>query len=66
MPDIDANECPVAFGNFARGYLIVDRIGLRVTQDPYTMRPYVGFYMTKRIGGGVQDFHAIKLLKCEA
>ncbi len=63
MPDIAANSFSLAFGDFARGYLIVDRIGMRVLRDPYSAKPYVLFYTTKRVGGGVQDFAAIKLLK---
>ena len=53
----------MAFGDFHRGYLIVDRVGVRVLRDPYTAKPYVLFYVTKRVGGGMQDFDAIKLLK---
>jgi HK97 family phage major capsid protein len=53
----------IAFGDFRRGYLIVDRQGVRVLRDPYSAKPYVLFYTTKRVGGGVQDFDAIKLLK---
>ncbi|WP_420959900.1 phage major capsid protein [Brucella sp. IR073] len=63
MPDIAANATPIAFGDFARGYLVVDRTGVRVLRDPYSHKPYVLFYTTKRVGGGVQDFDAIKLLK---
>lgn len=63
MPDIGANSLSVAFGDFRRGYLIVDRAGVRVLRDPYSAKPYVLFYTTKRVGGGVQDFDAIKLLK---
>lgn len=63
MPDGAANATPIAFGDFARGYLVVDRIGMRVLRDPYSAKPYVLFYTTKRVGGGVQDFEAIKLLK---
>lgn len=64
MPDIGANTTPIAFGNFNRGYLVVDRMGVRILRDPYSAKPYVLFYTTKRVGGGVQDFNAIKLLKC--
>ena len=53
----------VAFGDFERGYVIVDRVGIRVLRDPYSAKPYVLFYTTKRVGGGVQNFEAIKLLK---
>ncbi len=63
MPDIAAGATPIAFGDFARGYLIVDRAGVRVLRDPYSAKPYVLFYVTKRVGGGIQDFDAIKLLK---
>ncbi|NGN40604.1 phage major capsid protein [Mesorhizobium sp. CGMCC 1.15528] len=63
MPDAGADATPIAFGDFARGYLIVDRTGVRVLRDPYSAKPYVLFYTTKRVGGGVQDFDAIKLLK---
>lgn len=63
MPDIAANSYSVAFGDFKRGYIIVDRIGVRVLRDPFTAKPYVLFYTTKRVGGGVQNFEAIKLLK---
>ncbi len=63
MPDVAANAMAIAFGDFQRGYLIVDRIGISVLRDPYSAKPYVLFYTTKRVGGGVQDFEAIKLLK---
>ncbi len=63
MPSIATDSYSVAFGDFRRGYLIVDRIGMRVLRDPYSSKPYVLFYTTKRVGGGIQDFDAIKLLK---
>jgi HK97 family phage major capsid protein len=63
MPDIGTDAYAVALGDFKRGYLIVDRIGVRVLRDPYSAKPYVLFYTTKRVGGGVQNFEAIKLLK---
>ncbi len=63
MPDIATDSLSVAFGDFRRGYLIVDRIGIRVLRDPYSAKPYVLFYTTKRVGGGIQDFDAIKLLR---
>ncbi len=66
MPGIASGACAIAFGDFGRGYLVVDRIGIRVLRDPYTAKPYVLFYTTKRVGGGVQDFDAIKLLKFAA
>lgn len=66
MPDIAANSLSIAFGDFRRGYLIVDRLGVRVLRDPYSAKPYVLFYTTKRVGGGVQDFDAIKVMKFAA
>ncbi|MCC0016632.1 MAG: phage major capsid protein [Rhodobiaceae bacterium] len=63
MPDIGSAATPIAFGDFQRGYLVVDRIGTRILRDPYSAKPYVLFYTTRRVGGGVQDFGAIKLLK---
>jgi predicted phage gp36 major capsid-like protein len=66
MPDIAANASAIAFGDFRRGYLIVDRMGIRILRDPFSAKPYVLFYTTKRVGGGVQDFDAIKLLKFAA
>jgi HK97 family phage major capsid protein len=66
MPNIASGSFSIAFGDFARGYLIVDRQGVRVLRDPYSAKPYVLFYTTKRVGGGVQDFDAIKLLRFSA
>jgi HK97 family phage major capsid protein len=66
MPDIASNSYSIAFGDFARGYLVVDRVGIRVLRDPYSAKPYVLFYTTKRVGGGVQNFEAIKLMKFAA
>jgi HK97 family phage major capsid protein len=63
MPDIAANALSIAFGDFGSGYLVVDRAGVSVLRDPYTAKPYVLFYTTKRVGGGVQNFEAIKLMK---
>ena len=66
MPDIAANSHSIAFGDFRRGYLVVDRMGVNVLRDPYSNKPYVLFYTTKRVGGGVQDYDAIKLLRFAA
>jgi HK97 family phage major capsid protein len=63
MPDIASDSFSIAFGDFQRGYLILDRQGVDVLRDPYSAKPYVLFYTTKRVGGGVQDFDAIKVLK---
>ncbi len=52
MPDVAANSLSVAFGDFGRGYLVVDRAGIRVLRDPFSAKPYVLFYTTKRVGGG--------------
>ena len=66
MPNIAANAMAVAFGDFRRGYLIVDRQGVSVLRDPFSSKPYVLFYTTKRVGGGIADYDAIKLLKFAA
>ncbi len=63
MPDIAADSFSIAFGDFRRGYLIVDRVGIRILRDPFSSKPYVLFYTTKRVGGGVKMFEPIKLLK---
>jgi HK97 family phage major capsid protein len=63
MPDVGVDSFAVACADFSRCYLIVDRVGIRVLRDPYSSKPYVLFYTTKRVGGGIQDFDAIKLLK---
>lgn len=63
MPVKAANSLSIAFGNFQRGYTIVDRVGMRMLRDPYSNKPYVGFYTTKRVGGAVINSQAIKLVK---
>ena len=63
MPDVAVDSFSVACADFSRCYQIVDRVGIRVLRDPYSTKPYVLFYTTKRVGGGIQDFDAIKLLK---
>lgn len=63
MPDLGANSLSIAFANMGEAYQIVDRQGIRVLRDPYTNKPYVGFYTVKRTGGAVLNFEAIKLLK---
>ncbi|CRK74108.1 phage major capsid protein, HK97 family [Nereida ignava] len=66
MPDVEVNATPIAFGDFARGYTIAERPDLRVMRDPFSAKPNVLFYATKRVGGDVTDFAAIKLLKFAA
>jgi HK97 family phage major capsid protein len=63
MPGIGANALGIAFGDFKRGYEITDRIGTRVLRDPFSNKPYIGFYTTKRVGGGVINSEAIKFVK---
>jgi HK97 family phage major capsid protein len=63
MPVVAANNLVAAFGDLQQAYQIVDRIGIRVLRDPFTAKPFVKFYTTKRTGGGVKNFEAIKLLK---
>ena len=66
MPDITSGSMPIAFGNFRAGYLIAERSATQVLRDPFTNKPFVHFYATKRVGGQVLDSAAIKLLKIEA
>jgi len=61
MPTIQAGALAIAFGNFREGYRIVDRIGTRILRDPYTKKGFVKLYTTKRVGGAVRNFDAIKL-----
>lgn len=63
MPDIGADAFAVAFGDFGAGYTIAERPDLRILRDPFSAKPHVLFYATKRVGGDVCDFAAIKLLK---
>lgn len=63
MPDIAANSLSIAFGNFKAGYVIAERNATTILRDPYTNKPYVHFYATKRVGGQVVNSEAIKLLK---
>lgn len=63
MPNIAADAFPIAFGDFQRGYLIADRVGMRVVRDEVTTPGYVKFIVSKRVGGKVLDSDAIKLLK---
>ena len=63
MPDIGVDATAIAFGDFGAGYTIAERPDLRVLRDPFSAKPHVLFYATKRVGGDVTDFAAIKLLK---
>lgn len=63
MPDVDSDAYPIAFGDFQAGYQILDVIGTRILRDPFTNKPYVMFYTTKRTGGMVVNTEAIKVLK---
>ena len=65
MPDIAAGTYPIAFGNFRAGYLIAERNATTILRDPFTNKPFVHFYATRRVGGQVLDSDAIKLLKIE-
>ena len=66
MPALAAGSKSVLFGDFARTYLIVDRVGVRVLRDPYTNKPFVMFYTTKRVGGGVANPESMKALNTSA
>lgn len=64
MPDLGTNALSIAFGDFARAYWIFDRVGTTMLRDPYSNKPYVGFYTTKRVGGMLNDAAAVKVMKC--
>lgn len=66
MPDIAANNHAIAFGNFKAGYLIAERTETQILRDPYSNKPFVHFYATKRVGGAVTNSEAIKLMKFAA
>ncbi len=63
MPDIATDSYAIAFGDFGAGYTIAERPDMRVLRDPFSAKPHVLFYATKRVGGDVSDFKAIKLLR---
>lgn len=63
MPAKASGSLSLAFGDFRQAYLIVDRMGIRTLRDPYTAKPWVLFYSTKRTGGGAQNTEAVKFLK---
>ena len=63
MPDPAADSLSIAFGDMRAAYQIVDRMGVRVLRDPYTAKPFVLFYTTKRVGGDVVNFEALKLVR---
>jgi HK97 family phage major capsid protein len=66
MPAVAANVFPLAFGDFREGYLIADRVGMRMTRDEITLPGFVQFYIRKRVGGKIRNSQAIKLLKIAA
>ncbi|TNE60832.1 MAG: phage major capsid protein [Alphaproteobacteria bacterium] len=66
MPDVATDALAIAFGNFSRAYTLVERTGTRVLRDPYTNKPYVHFYATRRVGGALVNDEALKLLKFAA
>jgi HK97 family phage major capsid protein len=66
MPAVASSSLSIAFGDFRRGYKVIDRQGIRVLRDPYTSKGKIKYYVTKRVGGGVQDFQAIKIGKVKA
>ena len=63
MPDIASDSTAIAFGDFGAGYTVAERPDLRVLRDPFSAKPHVLFYATKRVGGAISDYAAIKLLK---
>jgi HK97 family phage major capsid protein len=66
MPAISKGNIVMAFADFKSAYQVVDRHGIRMLRDPYTDKPFVKYYTTKRVGGDVTNFEAVKLLKVSA
>ncbi|WP_082453837.1 phage major capsid protein [Sphingomonas sp. Leaf62] len=66
MPNVVADALALAFGDMRETYLVIDRIGVRILRDPYTNKPYICFYVTKRVGGGVKNPDAMKIIKIGA
>jgi len=66
MPDVAADNIVALYGNMSETYLVVDRVGIRVLRDPYTNKPFVHFYTTKRVGGGVFNPDPMRALKVAA
>ena len=63
MPNMTTGLVSILFGDMAATYLVIDRIGIRVLRDPYTNKPYVHFYTTKRVGGGVQNPEYMRFIR---
>lgn len=63
MPNVATGEVPIVFADFRAGYVVVDKLGTSILRDPYSNKPYVMFYTTRRVGGGIQDFHAFRAIK---
>jgi HK97 family phage major capsid protein len=66
MPAVGAGALSLAFGNFRRGYTVVDRLGITVLRDPFSAKPFIEFYSRKRVGGDVVDFDAFVIGKVAA
>jgi HK97 family phage major capsid protein len=66
MPNMLTNKLAIAFGDFNAGYTVAERPDLRILRDPFSAKPHVMFYASKRVGGDVSDFSAIKVLKFAA
>lgn len=62
MPNVATSNVAIAFGDMAATYLVIDRMGVRILRDPYTNKPYIAFYVTKRVGGGVINPDAMKVM----
>ena len=66
MPNVAADALAMAFGDMRETYLVIDRIGVRILRDPYTNKPFICFYVTKRVGGGVKNPDSMKIIKIGA
>ena len=66
MPTVSAGNIAMLYGDMRATYLIIDRVGVRVLRDPYTNKPFVHFYTTRRVGGGVQNPEYMRALRIAA
>lgn len=66
MPAFADSALAIAIADWSEFYTVVDRFGIRVLRDPYTAKPYVKYYTTKRVGGAVTNYEAGKILKIKA
>jgi HK97 family phage major capsid protein len=66
MPDPATGSLSIAVGDMRSAYQIVDRQGIRMLRDPFTAKPKILFYATKRTGGAMVNGEALKIVNFKA